>query len=265
MHLALIIGCIIVLFPFVWFASIAVRPIEQQFQPFPTSFTLDNFREMLDRVPQMASYYWDSIVVTGLTVVGVVIVSSLAGYALSRESFPGRRLLFAMLTLTIFMPPVLAIAALYQELFTLGWLDTYHGLIIVYIAWSVALGTFIMRAIFDGIPAELEDAARVDGANAWQIFRMVMFPLARGGALVVALFTFIPTWGEFLFAFTFAGIDVQPMSLGIKAFTVSPVDPDFSFPVAAAAALVMFIPAFLIYIVFQRWFSSGLLEGGLKG
>ncbi len=263
--LALVLGCFAVLFPFVWFASIAFRPETQQFQPFPTSLTLDNFREMTQRVPEMASYYLDSVIVTGLTVIGVVVVAALSGYALSRSDFPGHKILFGLLTLTLFLPPVLAIAALYQELLLLGWLDTYQGLVLVYVAWFVSLGAFIMRTIFDGIPGEMIEAAVVDGANRWQIFRWVMFPLARGGAVVVALFTFIPAWGEFIFAFTFAGIDVQPMALGIKAFTVSASDPDFSFPVAAAAALVMFIPAFAIYIIFQRWFSRGLLEGGLKG
>ena len=259
------LGCFVVLFPFVWFTSIAVRPESQQFQPFPTSFTLDNFREMTERVPEMASYYLDSVIVTGLTVAGVVVLASLAGYALSRADFPGHRVVFGLLTLTLFIPPILAIAALYQELLFLDWLDTYQGLVLVYIAWYVSLGAFVMRTIFDGIPNEMIEAAVVDGANRWQVFRWVMFPLARGGAVVVALFTFIPAWGEFIFAFTFAGIDVQPMALGIKAFTVSASDPDFSFPVAAAAALVMFVPAFAIYIVFQRWFSRGLLEGGLKG
>lgn len=264
-HLTLLVGCLIVLFPFVWFVSIAIRPNDELFQVWPSSLTLENFGSMLDQVPQMVDYYGDSVVVTGAAVAATAIVSALAGFAFARLRFPGRDTFFWLVVVTTFLPPIMVIPALYVELFELRLLDTRLGLIGVYAAWHLGIGTFIMRSVFRAIPQELVDCARVDGASTFTILRRIMIPLSAGGLVVVSLVTFVWVWGEYTLAFTLAGDEVRPMSVGIRLFQPHASDPNYTFNVAAAAGLVMFIPAIVIYIGFQKWFSKGLMEGALKG
>lgn len=253
------------MFPFLWLASVAVRPREQLYQLFPTSFTFENFVGMVGRVPEMVSYYGDSIVITGSTVAAVVVFGSLAGYAFARLEFPGRDKIFWAVVFTMFIPPLMAVGSLYVELFNFGLIDTRLGLILVYTGWHLGLSTFIMRGVFSSIPFELEEAARVDGASYWAVFWRIMLPLSAGGAVVVALLTFVHVWGEYAFAFTLAGDQVRPMSVGIKLFEPFAADPDYTFNLAAAAALTMFVPSIAIYIALQKWFTKGLMEGALKG
>ena len=207
----------------------------------------------------------DSTVITGRTVALTCIAASMGVFAFARIKFPGREVIFWFIVSTLFIPITTAIAALYLQMFEMRLLDTRIGLILVYSAWQLAMGLLIMRGIFGAIPKELEESARIDGASMWQVLWRVYAPLGRGGIVIVGLITFVYAWGEYLIAFTFVGTDVVPMSLAIQFFEPSPSDPNYNFNVAVAAALVMFVPSILIYLVFQRQFSKGLMEGALKG
>lgn len=264
-HVPLLFGVVVILFPFAWFVSVAIRPDSQLYQLWPSSVTLVNFERMVTRVPEMVSYYEDSLVITGVTVALVVLIGALAGYAFSRLEFPGRDIVFWAVVLTTFIPPATAIASLYGELASFNLLDSRTGLILVYTAWDLGIATFIMRSVFAAIPRELDEAAKIDGASTWKILWKILVPLSAGGMVVVALLAFTYVWGEYMFAFTFAGDRVRPMSVGIQLFQPTADDPHYSFNVAAAAALVMFLPSILIYIGFQKWFTKGLMEGALKG
>ncbi|NEE03391.1 carbohydrate ABC transporter permease [Phytoactinopolyspora halotolerans] len=264
-HTTLIVLTAFLLAPFAWFVSVAFRPKDQLYQLLPSSLTLSNFTEMVDRVPDMVAYYTDSIIITFSAVVIIAVGSALAGFAFARLSFPGRDVLLWMIVATIFIPHPTVVASLWVQLFEMELLDTRLGLTLVYAAWGFAIGTFIMRNVFKQIPIELEQSARVDGASSWQILWRIYIPLAMGGMVVVSMLSFVHIWGEYLFAFTFAGENVIPMSLGIQFFQPSGSDPTYTFNVAAAAGLVMFVPSLVIYIGFQRWFSRGTMEGALKG
>lgn len=264
-HTVLVIGVLLLLAPMAWFVSIAFRPPEDVYRLIPGSFTLENFPAMFKKVPGMFGYVLDSFIVTGATVLLVSVVCAMAGLAFARLRFPGRELIFWTIVSTLFIPSATAIAALYMQLFEMRLLDTHLGLILTYSAWQLAMGLLIMRGIYTTIPVELEEAARLDGASMWQVLWRIYFPLAKGGVVIVALITFVYAWGEYLFAFTFAGTDVVPMSLGIQFFEPRPSDPTYTFNAAVAAALVMFVPSILIYIVFQKQFSKGVMEGALKG
>jgi multiple sugar transport system permease protein len=264
-HVPLVVGVLVILAPFLWFVSVAIRPNSQLYQLWPSSITFVHFKEMLSRVPEMVSYYEDSLVITGVTVALVVIIGTLAGYAFSRLEFPGRDIIFWAVVLTTFIPPATAIASLYGELANFNLLDSRTGLILVYTAWDLGIASFIMRSVFASIPRELDEAATIDGASRWRILWRLLVPLSAGGMVVVALLSFTYVWGEYMFAFTFAGDHVRPMSVGIQLFQPTADDPHYSFNVAAAAALVMFLPSIVIYIGFQKWFTKGLMEGALKG
>lgn len=264
-HTLLIIGVIILVAPMVWFVSIAFRPPEESYQLVPESLTLANFPAMLDRVPAMGKYMLDSFLITGGTVLVTCTATAMGGFAFARIKFPGREIIFWMIVATLFIPITTAIAALYLQLFEMGLLDTRIGLILVYSAWQLAMGLLIMRGIFGAIPKDLEESARIDGASMWQVLWRIYAPLGRGGIVIVALITFVYSWGEYLIAFTFVGTDVVPMSLAIQFFEPAPSDPTYNFNVAVAAALVMFVPSIVIYLIFQRQFSKGIMEGALKG
>ena len=264
-HVMLMAIIAVVMLPFAWFVSVAFRPRDELYQFLPSSLTLANFYDMFERVPELASYYLDSFIITGWAVAATVLIGTLAGYAFARLEFRGKNAIYWTVVSTIFIPPIMTVASLYIELFALNLVDTHLGLIAVYTGWHLGLATLIMRNVFAAIPVELEEAAKMDGASAWTILWRIMFPLGTGGAVVVALFTFVPVWGEYVFAFTFAGDAVRPMSIGIKLFQPHASDPNYSFAVAAAAALVMFVPSIVIYVFMQRWFTKGLMEGALKG
>jgi len=251
--------------PFIWLVSVALRPNSELYQLWPSTVTFKNFCEMAGRVPQMVSYYEDSIFISFGSVAAVAIISALSGYAFARLDFPGRDAIFWAVVFTTFIPPATAIASLYIELFDLKLLDTRLGLILVYTSWHLGVGSFIMRSAFAAIPRDLEDAARIDGASSFRILRTIMIPLSAGGMVVVSLLTFVYVWGEYLFASSFAGGAVRPMAIGIKLFQPSGDDPRYSFNVAAAAGLLMFIPSIVIYVGFQKWFTRGLMEGAVKG
>ncbi len=257
------------LFPFLWFVSIAVRPLTETYvipMPIlPRTLTLQHFRDVFRYVPLMALYYRNSFIITGAAVAGVVAISCLAGYFFARLRAPGRNVIFWMVVLSMFIPPLTVVPALYELLDHLHLLNTRAGLILAYIGWHLGMSTFVMRGVFLQVPLEMEEAARIDGASRFQIFRQVMLPLVSGGLVVVAIFSFVPIWGEYVFAFTFTqSKEIMPMSVAIRFFEPSPASGQYTLNVAAAAALFMFMPAIAIYAALQKWFTKGLMEGALK-
>ncbi|MBI4671980.1 MAG: carbohydrate ABC transporter permease [Chloroflexi bacterium] len=268
-HAFLIGLALYALTPFLWLAGIALRPVSETYTTpmplLPRTLTFENFDYVWRRVPDLILIYRNSIVITGVTVVSVIILTSLAGYAFARLKFPGRNIIFWTVLVTMFMPQTLNIPALYQLISGLNLLDTWPGLFLPYTAYFLPLNLFLMRSAFESIPKDLEDAAIIDGCSNWRLFWQVMMPLAASSTVTVGIFTFVPVWGEFLFAFTFTStLEAMPLGVGIKLLQPGPASGEWTFPVGASAALLAFIPAIIIYIGFQRWFTKGLLEGALK-
>jgi multiple sugar transport system permease protein len=268
-HALLALACFLSIAPFLWLVSIAFRPTSETYvipMPIvPSTLTLENFVQMGARVPQMAVYYRNSFGITGVAVGAVVAISALAGYAFARLRFPGRDLLFWLVVATMFLPSMIAVPALYKVLSDLELLDTWLGLILPYTGWYLPVSVFIMRGVFTTIPKELEDAARIDGCAPLQLFWRIMLPLGISGAIVVAIFAFVPIWGEYLFSFTFTSTtNAMPMSVGIRFFEPTPATGQYTFNVATAAALIMFLPSMLVYLLLQKWFTKGMMEGALK-
>jgi len=268
-HAVLTILVIGSLFPFLWFVSIAIRPLTETYvipMPlFPRTLTLQHFADVFRYVPLMVLYYRNSFLITGAAVAGVVAISCLAGYVFARLRVPGRDLIFWVVVITMFIPPLTVVPALYELLDRLHLLNTRAGLVLSYIGWHLGMSTFIMRGVFQQVPMEMEEAARIDGASNFRIFWQIMLPLVSGGLVVVAIFSFVPIWGEYIFAFTFTqSKEMMPMSVAIRFFEPSPASAQYTLNVAAAAALFMFLPAIAIYVTLQKWFTRGLMEGALK-
>lgn len=271
-YAVLIAGAFLSLAPFLWLMGVAFRPLEEAYvNPMPLlprHLTLENLTLVLQNFTRAASLldlYRNSIIISGVTVAFVVICTAFSGFAFSRLQFPGRDLLFWVVTLGMWVPISTAMPALYQMLSSWGLMDTLAALILPYTGWQMALGNFIMRSAFAGIPKELEDAATIDGASTFQLWRDVMLPLAASSLVTVAIFTFVPVWGEYLLAFTFTTKpEAMPISIGIRLLNPGAGTGEWTFPVAATAMLISFLPPMLIYFGLQRWFTKGLMEGALK-
>ncbi len=268
-HGTLVGFALLVLLPFLWFVTIALRPVNETYvipMPLlPHTLTLQHFRDVFRYVPLVVTYFRNSFVITGGAVAAVVAVSCLGGYCFARLRVPDRDLIFWAVVLSMFIPPLTVIPALYELLGRLHLLDTRIGLVLSYTGWFLGMGTFIMRGVFLQVPEDLAEAARIDGASDLRIFWQVMLPLVTSGLVVVAIFSFVPIWGEYIFAFTFTqSKGVMPMSVAIRFFEPSPASGQYTFNTAAAAALLMFLPSVAIYVALQKWFTKGLLEGALK-
>jgi len=268
-HLLLIAAVLVAMFLLFWLISIAVRPVQETYRVaaslLPKKLTIVNFHQVLFELPQMAIYYRNSLIITFIAVGSIVIISALAGYAFARVQFPGRNLIFWAVIATIFFPYTISLPALYDILFRLHLTDSLIGLILPYTAIWLRLGTLIMRQVFLSVPKELDDAAIIDGCSRLGAFWRVLLPITSSGWVVVAIFAFVPMWGEFILAFTVTSTPKSmPISIGMKMLEPNPAFAEWTFPVAAAAALMIFIPSLLIFIVFQKWFTKGITAGALK-
>lgn len=268
-HLLLITAVVISMFLLFWLICVSIKPVKETYSVpitiLPKSLTLDNFRQALFEMPLIGRCYINGLIITGVAVSSILLISALAGYAFAKLQFPGRDLIFWIVISTIFFPYTISLPALYQLLYTFHLTDTLLGLILPYTALWLRLGTLIMRQVFLSIPHEIEDAAVIDGCSRIGAFWRVLLPLVTNGWVVVGIFTFIPIWGEFMLAYTITSTPKSmPISIGMKMLQPDPAFGEWTLPVATSAALVIFIPSLLIFIIFQKWFTKGLIAGALK-
>lgn len=268
-HIVLILLLLFAIGPLLWLVSIVFRPASETYRTpillLPRTLTLENLKYVLGRMPRVPLFYRNSLIVTFSTVLSTVFVTALGGYAFARLDFRGRELIFWTILVTMFAPQAIAVAPLYELFFNLGLLDSLTALYLSYVAWNVGIQTLVMRGVFESIPKDLEDAAIVDGCSRFGIFWRICLPIASSGLIAVAIFTFVMAWGEYLFATTFiSSTNKMPLALGIKLFEPGPWTGEWTFPVAASATLLAFAPTIVIYVLLQRWFTKGLVEGALK-
>lgn len=227
---------------------------------FPAEWSGQNYRDVFARVPFMR-YLFNSTFITLSIVLCGLLVNSLAGYAFARMQWPGRdRLLLIVIALMII--PLEAIAVpLFYEVTLLGWRNTYLVQIVPFIANAFSI--YLFYTFFLGLPKELEEAARIDGAGMWRIFFIIVVPNAKPVFATVAILTFLTQWGSFLWPLMVTHSEaVRPLPLGIAAFyTLPPLQWGDIF----AFGVMMVLPVLLIFLVFQRWFVRGVATTGVKG
>ena len=207
--------------------------------------------------------YWNSIYVSTLSMIATIAISALAGYGLGRIRFAGRGLVYGIVLIGLTIPLQIALIPLFMNLRALGLLNTPFALIGPYTGFGLAFGTFIMKGFFEGLPRELEEAARLDGAGEFGIFARVMLPLTRPALATVAIFTFLQNWNEFLFALTFiAEGRMRTLPTGIYALLSS----EFygNYPILAASLVLFSVPVLVLYFLFQQQFVEGITAGALK-
>jgi multiple sugar transport system permease protein len=267
--IALIIGALAFLFPFYYMivGSLQKRPDTslRGVLPMPGNISLTNYRE-INAAVSLAQTLLNSIIFTAGAILGTVVFGVLAGYALAQLHYRGRGTLFAAMLLLQVMPFQLFIIPLYVQIVrTYGLADSYLGMILPYAINSVAV--FVFRQFFLQLPAELFEAARIDGASELRILRSVALPLVRPALLTAILLTFIGPWNEFLWPFLVTKQhDKQPLAVALANY-ISTVAASAANPYGAilAGACVLAGPAVVLFIAFQRHFVSAELGSGVKG
>ena len=270
-HASLIIVSLLSIFPFIWLLSTAMKgPDENIFQYppvfFPQSPTWENFKGVWHQIPFML-YFLNSMIVAGFTVLLNLILSALAAYPLARMEFKGKKTIFYATLATIMIPFQAIMLPVYLIVLKLNMVDSvssvmgYLGLILPFAV--NAFGIFLMRQAFLAIPKEMEEAAFVDGCSVFQIWWKILLPMVKPTLAVLAIFTFIGSWGEFLWP----SIVLTKKALYTLPVGVNDLQGMFSanWRYIAAGSIIATIPILVFFIAMQRYFISGENDGAVKG
>jgi multiple sugar transport system permease protein len=258
-------GAVLTTVPLVFMISTALKAqayiIETPLQFFPQQPTLQNFFEAWSS-NSFGVFFMNSLLVASTTTAMSVLLSAMMAYAFARFSFPGKNLFFYSLLLTLMIPGLMLIIPQFLLAKNLGLLDSRPGLVFVYVATSLALNTYLLRAFFEQLPHEIEQAALVDGASHFVIFTRIVVPLSTPALATVSIFTFLFAWDEFPWAVTAINSDSNktlPMAIALFQTAHST-----QWGLVFAASLIAITPVILVFIVFQRYFVRGLTTGALK-
>jgi multiple sugar transport system permease protein len=262
----LILATLFALFPILWMLSTSFKSeaeaLSLPIRWIPQRFTLQAYGEMWTMKP-FATYFWNSIVVSGVTALLSTVVGALAGYGFSRFQFRGRTSLLAFFLATQMISGVLVIGPYFQILAALELYNTLTGLIIAYVTICLPFAAWMSKGYFDSIPRELDEAGLVDGASRLQIFFRIICPIAVPGTVSTLLFAFLLAWQDLLWALCLISIDEKrTVTLGV-AFLVGEFV--IQWPMLTAASLIGSLPTILLYLFLQRFYVEGLARGAVKG
>jgi ABC-type glycerol-3-phosphate transport system permease component len=268
-HVFLVVLCLWVLLPLAWVILLSVKSLPDGTQRYiwPHQFAeplYNNYQFVVEKGQQAVVSFKNSVLVTALTVVASTITAVLAGYALVHLKTPLKAVVTALLVASLFFPTrVTALLGIYNVQARLGLINETWSLMLPYTALSVAISIFIMRGIFESVPKELVDSARIDGASSARILGGIMFPLVRNGIVVVIIVNFVAAWGEYLLALTLMN-DADKRTLPVFIATSVGGVGAFLWPRTAALYIIAILPALITFAIAQRWFMKGLQEGALK-
>ncbi len=235
-------------------------------QYFPTSPTLKNYRTLLsgssDVADQIRRSAVNIVVECGLATVVTVVLATLAAYAFARMQFKGRKILFYSVLATMAFPAYTTLIPLYRIMSTFGLVNTYTGIVLVYVSGFLPLATWVLHNYFASLPTSIEEAGLVDGANRMQVLWHLLLPLALPGIISTALITFLFAWAQFLFPLVLSSdLSTQPLTVVIASLQGRHVVP--STLLNAAGILTIAVPAILA-LSFNRYIVNGLLAGSTK-
>ena len=227
---------------------------------FPFNPQWDNFKKALDEVP-LARYMLNSLIMSGVIVIGQLVTAALAAYAFAFLRFPGRTLLFVLFLSTLMVPWEVSIVPNFQTIQWLGWLDSYQALTVPFLA--TGLGTFLLRQHFLTIPQELRDAAAIDGYGHIRFLFFVVLPLSRAVLAALAVFGFLQAWNQYLWPLLVTNEDnMRTVQIGLYQLRGREVD---TFNITMAATVISALPMLIMLVLFQRQLVRGLTAGAIKG
>ncbi|MEA2594731.1 MAG: hypothetical protein QOF01_1200 [Thermomicrobiales bacterium] len=266
-YVLLVLLVILVVAPFLWMLVGSFRPTYEHLQKQGESLwidnpTLSNYRRLF-REYDFARYFLNSTIVATLTATFATSISAFAGYSLARFRFPGRGLVGFLILTTQMLPTVAIIIPLFLWFKQFQLIDTYWALLIAYMAFAIPFSTWMLRGFFANIPAELEEAATIDGASQFGAFVRIVLPLSAPGLLATGIFSFILAWQEFLFAVTFTSkAELRTLTVGIAAMRGKDV---VDWGLLNAGVVVTTIPLAIMFALVQRYLVQGLTAGAVKG
>ncbi len=258
------LGLVVVTSPFVWmaFSSLKSEGEIRQVPPtwWPEAPTLDNFRDLFDRL-DFPTFFGNSALVATAVTLGNVVFCSMLGYVLAKSDFAGKALLFRLVLGTLMIPGMVTLVPLFVLVANMGLVNTYLGLILPFLA--APFGVFLMRQFFLGIPDELIDAARVDGASEARIFVQVVMPLAKPALATLGILTFLGSWNNFLWPLVVATTeDKYTLPVALALYSTGQNQTDYG--LLLAGAVVVVVPVLVVFLILQRYFVQGIALTGIK-
>ncbi len=265
---ALSVGGLTMLLPFLWMASVSFRVPAQQFSRslIPNPITLQNFVELWEKLPNQAFPFlmFNSFKIAFLTVVGQVLTCAMAAFAFAIVKFRGRNFLFALLLATMMIPSQVSLIPNFILFRYLGLIGSQLPLILPAF-WGGAFGTFLLRQYFLTIPRDLVEAARMDGATLWGIFWRIYLPLSRPAVAALAIFSFKDAWNDLLHPLVYLPTDMHKTTLTVGlAFFQQQLQLGGKFTVLMAGALLSIVPLLIVFFFAQKQFIEGIALTGLR-
>jgi multiple sugar transport system permease protein len=260
----LIVGFILMATPFVWMVLSSFKTTREIRQApsrwIPDEPTLQNYRDLWDRL-DFPRYFFNSTFVAIAVTAGNLLFCSMLGYALAKLEFPGKRVLFAVVLATLMIPGIVTLVPLFVLVSNFNLTNTYPGLILPTVAG--AFGVFLMRQFMLGIPDDLLDAARVDGAGEYRIFFRVVLPLCGPALATLGVLTFLTSWNNFLWPLVVAtSEDMYTLPVALALFSIGQQESNVALQMAGATVVVL--PVVILFFATQRYVIQGIATTGLK-
>ncbi|MCD6205397.1 MAG: carbohydrate ABC transporter permease [Candidatus Marinimicrobia bacterium] len=256
----------ILILPFLWIISTSLKGNESIFaippQWIPDKIHWDNYTNVFEKMP-FFTYLRNSIFVSGMTIIGTLLSSSLVAYAFACLKWPGRNGVFIFVLATMMLPMQVTMIPLFVLFKNFGWLNTFRPLIVPAFFGGGAFNIFLLRQFFLTIPGELFDAARIDGCSEWRIYWNIVLPLAKPALATVAILTFMMTWNDFFGPLIYLSDKLKgTLALGLAMFVGQH---QTEWGMLMAASVMMMIPMIVLFFLFQKYFIKGFMMSGIKG
>lgn len=262
-NVVLLLVLVVVVFPFLWMVISSFKAEKDiiTYPPriFAASYTLEQYERVFNAIP-LLMYIRNTVIFSfGTTIFGIML-DSMAGYAFARIQFKGRRVLFNLVLLTMMIPFQITMIPLFMQIFKMGLLNTFPGLILPRL--TSAFGIFMMRSFFVGLPKDLEEAARIDGMNEVGIFFRIMLPLCKAAMLSLAVFTMMGNWNDLLYPLMLTTTtEMRTLPSGLAMFVGERVT---QYGPSIAGSVISMLPLLLMYCFAQKYFIAGIAMSGMK-
>lgn len=267
LNIFFIVLCFVTLIPILYALTVSLNGqnslLSSDFSFIPKHFTLDNYKEVIFG-EDILTWFKNTVFLAVVTVSLSLLIAVPAAYCFSRRRFPGRKTILKCLVLLNSFPAILSMFAIYRLLRPMGLINHRVGLILVYTGTMAVFSLWNTKGYFDTIPTEIEEAAKIDGASDIQVIMKIVLPLAKPSIITTALQVLIYVWNEYIYATTFmTGESKYTLAAGLNSLQATEMTG--SWPVFAAASITVSIPVLIIFFKCQKYMTSGLTAGGVKG
>ncbi len=265
LYAVLTVGALIILLPLAWIVLTSFKTdsdaIDNPASPFPSPFSLEAYQTLFTSNEPILRWFLNSLAAGALQTVIILVTASMGAYALARLDFPGKKLVFGAIVLTLFVPPVIFLIPNYLIVQNLGWLDSIWAITVPGAAG--AFGIFFLRQFFINLPPEIEEAARLDGAGDIRIFAQIILPLSRPAIATLAVLTFLANWNDFLWpVYVLLTPENQTLQPGLAVLQGAY---STHYGIVMAGAVIASVPVMILFVLAQRHIVESVAASGLKG